>query len=96
MLLVGFEPGIPVPSYIFRMVENNKDLKRKLIELDRILEDKIRERDAKVEAVKLKMYDLKPVSANPGKSKSRDRHRARFPEIALGDVLQDSPIRIKT
>merc|ERR1712136_217051 len=40
------------------MVENNKDLKRKLIELDRILEDKIRERDAKVEAVKLKIQEL--------------------------------------
>ena len=41
------------------MVDDNKDLKRKLIELDRILEDKIRERDAKVEATKLKMYDFK-------------------------------------
>ena len=61
MLLVSFEPGIPVPSYIFRMVENNKDLKRKLAELDRILEDKIRERDAKVQAVKLKMYDFKRI-----------------------------------
>ena len=42
-------------KFIFRMVDDNKDLKQKLIELDRILEEKIRQRDAKIEATQLKM-----------------------------------------
>ena len=37
------------------MVDDNKDLKQKLIELDRTLEEKIRQRDAKLEAAQLKM-----------------------------------------
>ena len=48
------------------MVNDNKDLKKKLIELDRILEDKIRQRDAKLDAVNLKMYDQRwPCALKP-------------------------------
>jgi len=43
-------------KYAFQsMVDDNKDLKQKLIELDRTLEEKIRQRDAKLEAAQLKM-----------------------------------------
>ena len=57
LLLARFEPGIfllIIKNY-FRMVDDNKDLKQKLIELDRTLEEKIRQRDAKLEAAQLKM-----------------------------------------
>ena len=49
--------GLPVAKLEihFRMVDDNKDLKQKLIELDRILEEKIRQRDAKIESTQLKM-----------------------------------------
>ena len=57
LLLARFEPGIfllIIKNY-FRMVDDNKDLKQKLIELDRTLEEKNRQRDAKLEAAQLKM-----------------------------------------
>ena len=56
LFLARFEPGnFLLPTIHFRMVDDNKDLKQKLIELDRTLEEKIRQRDAKLEAAQLKM-----------------------------------------
>lgn len=46
-------------KYAFQsMVDDNKDLKQKLIELDRTLEEKIRQRDAKLEAAQLKIREF--------------------------------------